>query len=60
VIIDNAEGGTLSGDTRTGSQSAMEVVAKTCRRVTLNASGNTVTLYDCQGRAAAILQAARG
>ena len=60
VIVDNAGGGTLPGDTRTGSQSAMEVVAKTCRRVTLNASGNTVTLYDCQGRAAAILQAARG
>jgi 4-amino-4-deoxy-L-arabinose transferase-like glycosyltransferase len=60
VIVDNAQGGSLPGDTRTGSQAAMGVIAKTCRSVTLNASGNTVTMYDCQGRAAAILQAARG
>jgi 4-amino-4-deoxy-L-arabinose transferase-like glycosyltransferase len=60
VIVDNTQGGSLPGDTRTGSQAAMDVIAKTCRKVTLTTSGNTVTMYDCQGRAAAILQAARG
>jgi 4-amino-4-deoxy-L-arabinose transferase-like glycosyltransferase len=60
VIADTTQGGALPGDTRTGSQAAMEVIAKTCRKVTLGSSGNTVTMYDCQGRAAAILQAARG
>jgi 4-amino-4-deoxy-L-arabinose transferase-like glycosyltransferase len=60
VIVDNIQGASLPGDTRTGSQTAMDVVAKTCRKVTLNSSGSTVTMYDCQGRAAAILQAARG
>jgi hypothetical protein len=60
VIVDNSQGAGLPGDTRTGSATAMEVVAKTCRKVTLSSSGTTVTLYDCQGRAAAILQAARG
>jgi hypothetical protein len=57
VIVDNTEGGGLPGDTRTGSQTAMDVVAKTCRRVTL--SSTTVTMYDCLGRAGAILQAAK-
>ena len=60
VIVEDSQGASLPGDTRTGSQSAMDVVAKTCRKVTLSSSGSTVTLYDCQGRAAAILQAARG
>ena len=60
VIVDNTQGASLPGDTRTGSQTAMDVVAKTCRKVTLSSSGSTITLYDCQGRAAAILQAARG
>jgi 4-amino-4-deoxy-L-arabinose transferase-like glycosyltransferase len=60
VIVDNSQGGSLPGDTRTGSQAAMGVIAKTCRKVTLTSGGSTVTMYDCQGRAAAILQAARG
>ncbi len=60
VIVDSTQGGGLPGDTRTGSQSAMDIVASTCRRVTLTTSGSRVTMYDCQGRAAAILQAARG
>ena len=60
VIVDGSQSGGLPGDTRTGSQAAMSVVASTCRRVTLSTSGSTVTMYDCQGRAAAILQAARG
>jgi hypothetical protein len=60
VIEDGSQVGGLPGDTRTGSESAMNVVASTCRRVTLSTSGSTTTMYDCRGRAAAILQAARG
>jgi hypothetical protein len=60
VLVDDAQGGGLPGDTRTGSQSAMNVVASTCRKVTLSTSGSSVTMYDCQGRAAAILEAAKG
>ena len=59
VIVDNTEGAALPGDTRTGSQTAMDVVAKTCRPVTLSSSGETGQMYDCLGRAAAILQAAK-
>ncbi|MBV9607561.1 MAG: glycosyltransferase family 39 protein [Solirubrobacterales bacterium] len=60
VIVDGTQTGGLPGDTRTGSQAAMNIVASTCRRVTLSTSGSTVTMYDCQGRAAAILAAAKG
>ena len=60
VIVDSTQGATLPGDTRTGSQTAMDVVARTCRKVTFSAGGTTVTMYDCLGRAAAILQAANG
>ncbi len=60
VIVDNAQGGGgLPGDTRTGSQDAMDVVAKTCRAVTLSNTGTSGRIYDCQGRANAILQAAK-
>jgi hypothetical protein len=48
----------LSGDTRTGSQSALAIVEKTCPAVTFTTSNGTkVTMYDCQGRASAILNA---
>jgi 4-amino-4-deoxy-L-arabinose transferase-like glycosyltransferase len=60
VIVDDTAGATLPGDTRTGSQSAMDVVAKTCQKTTLDSNGTTVTMYDCQGRAATILKAVRG
>ncbi|MGN6871357.1 MAG: ArnT family glycosyltransferase, partial [Solirubrobacteraceae bacterium] len=62
VIVDGTQsgGGGLPGDTRTGSQAAMNIVASTCRKVTLSTSGSTMTMYDCQGRAAAILEAAKG
>ena len=59
VIVDNTDGAGLPGDTRTGSQAAMDVVAKTCRAVTLSSSGTTGQMYDCLGRATAILQAAK-
>ena len=35
VIVDSSSSGGLPGDTRTGSESALDVVAKTCRKVTL-------------------------
>ena len=61
VIVDNTQtqGAGLPGDTRTGSETAMNVVAKTCRPVTLSRDGATGQMYDCLGRAAAILQAAK-
>jgi hypothetical protein len=43
------------GDTRTGSQAAIAVVKRACRA---DAVSTSVTLYDCQGRASAILRAA--
>ena len=60
VIVDSSQSGGLPGDTRTGSESALDVVAKTCRKVTLSTSDGTVTMYDCQGYGAALLQAASG
>jgi 4-amino-4-deoxy-L-arabinose transferase-like glycosyltransferase len=58
--------GGLPGDTRTGSRTAMAAVAKACRGVTLASSSTATrtggaaatTLYDCQGRAAALMSAA--
>jgi 4-amino-4-deoxy-L-arabinose transferase-like glycosyltransferase len=59
VIVDSTQGGGgLSGDTRTGSQTAMDAVAKSCKAVTLKTSSGTATMYDCSGQAAAILAAA--
>jgi 4-amino-4-deoxy-L-arabinose transferase-like glycosyltransferase len=59
VLADTGFGGRLPGDTRTGSQSAIDVVEKTCRPVTLTTSdGSKVTMYDCAGRAGAILAGA--
>jgi hypothetical protein len=62
VLVDGTQTGAggLPGDTRTGSQAAMNIVASSCRRVTLSTSGSTMRMYDCQGRAAAILAAAKG
>jgi 4-amino-4-deoxy-L-arabinose transferase-like glycosyltransferase len=64
----NAGGPRLPGDTRSGSKTAIAAVARACRKVTLPASASTIagarsgslatasagTLYDCQGRAAAL------
>jgi 4-amino-4-deoxy-L-arabinose transferase-like glycosyltransferase len=60
ILADTGQSARLPGDTRTGSQQAMSIVSKTCRAVTFKTStGTKVTMYDCQGRAAAILAAAR-
>jgi hypothetical protein len=56
VIAGGSQSPRVSGDTRQGSQAAMDVVAKVCRPVTVGSSTSTgTTMYDCQGRAAAIL-----
>jgi hypothetical protein len=54
------------GDTRLGAKPAMSAVASACRSVPLAAVGSSrrgpsasSTLYDCQGRAAALLAAGR-
>jgi 4-amino-4-deoxy-L-arabinose transferase-like glycosyltransferase len=59
VIVDN-QGFRGPGDTRQGSQAAMDVVAKTCKAVNIKTSSTTTTMYGCQGRAAAIQAAAGG
>jgi 4-amino-4-deoxy-L-arabinose transferase-like glycosyltransferase len=54
------QGASLPGDSRQGSQKALTAVAKACRAVTLSGStSNNSTMYDCQGRAAAILAAGK-
>jgi hypothetical protein len=59
VIADSNQGMRLPGDTRTGSQTAISAVAASCKAVSLNTGSGSATMYDCSGRAAAILQAAR-
>jgi 4-amino-4-deoxy-L-arabinose transferase-like glycosyltransferase len=46
----------LPGDARTGATTALAAVAAACQRVTLSTSktASAETLYDCQGRAAAL------
>ena len=59
VLADGGTSSRLPGDTRTGSQSAIADVEKACRAVTFTSSAGKVTMYDCAGRAAAILTAAK-
>ncbi|MGZ4186827.1 MAG: ArnT family glycosyltransferase [Solirubrobacteraceae bacterium] len=58
IIVDSNQGMRLPGDTRTSSQTAMDAVAKSCKAVTLKTNSGTTIMYDCSGRAAAILAAA--
>jgi hypothetical protein len=61
VLLDGTGGLRAPGDSRTGSQAAMDVAARACKRLTVDDRGAAnLTIYDCQGRAAAILAAARG
>jgi len=60
VLVDGGPSFGAAGDTRSGSEAAMSIVAKACPAVTVSTrSGASVTMYDCQGRASAILEAAR-
>jgi hypothetical protein len=65
VISESSGGFSLPGDTRHGSSAAMNVVARVCPTVklttttTASSTGSaTVTMYDCLGRAGALLKAA--
>jgi hypothetical protein len=56
----------LPGDTRVGAKPAMSAVASACRSVPTAAAGTSTrsesassTLYDCKGRAAALVAAGR-
>jgi hypothetical protein len=61
ILSGGGQGGGLPGDTRQGSAAAFAVVAKACTAVQLSsASSSGGTLYDCQGKASAILAAAGG
>ncbi|MDQ6835669.1 MAG: hypothetical protein M3016_05720, partial [Actinomycetota bacterium] len=60
IVIDRGRGPGAPGDTRTGSRATMAVASRVCRQVTLGGSSRAQhsTIYDCRGRAAAILAAA--
>jgi hypothetical protein len=58
-IMASSFGGGAPGDTRTGSATALSIVEKVCTPVTVDANGIKVTVYDCQGKAGAILAAAQ-
>ena len=47
------------GDSRQGSQAALAIAEQVGRKVTVTANGTSVTMYDLQGKASAILAAAR-
>jgi hypothetical protein len=57
IVADQSGGPRLPADTRTGSQTAITIAEKACRAVTVQ--GTSTKMYDCQGRAAAILATAR-
>jgi 4-amino-4-deoxy-L-arabinose transferase-like glycosyltransferase len=58
VLVDSSGGRTLPGDTRTGSQTAINAVQSTCRAVKIPAgSGTSTTIYDCLASAGSLLRA---
>jgi hypothetical protein len=59
LLAGGTGGQALPGDTRTGSADAISIAERVARKVTFTSGGQTVTLYDLQGKAAAILAAAK-
>jgi len=51
-------GGGFGGDSRQGSAAALAIAEKVGRKVTFTSNGTTVTMYDLEGKAPAILAAA--
>ena len=49
-VIGDSNGGGMPRDNRVGASKVLAAVAQTCKKVTTNG----VTLYDCQGKAAAL------
>jgi hypothetical protein len=56
-LVDDGSGG-FGGDSRQGSRAAMAIAEQVGKKVTVTANGTTVTMYDLQGTASAILAAA--
>ncbi len=55
ILAETGGGTALPGDTRTGSQSAIEAVRAACPAVKIpTGSGSSATIYDCLGHAAAV------
>jgi 4-amino-4-deoxy-L-arabinose transferase-like glycosyltransferase len=64
VLIDSSTNPQRPGDTRAGSDAALQAVERACRAVTVSAStgaggsgksgASATTMYDCKGRAASI------
>jgi hypothetical protein len=59
IMASSFGGGGAPGDTRTGSATVLTIVEKVGTPVTFEANGTKVTIYDLQGKAAAILAAAQ-
>ncbi len=60
-VLVQSQGGGMPNDGRQGSTSALDAVAKTCKKVSSAAWSGTSgsgTLYDCSGSAAALAAAA--
>ena len=59
-LVDDASGGFggFGGDSRQGSRAAMAIAERVGTKVTVTANGTTITMYDLQGKASAILAAA--
>jgi 4-amino-4-deoxy-L-arabinose transferase-like glycosyltransferase len=58
VDVGSSGFGGLGGDARQGSRAALEIAEQVGKKVTVTANGTTVTMYDLQGKASAILAAA--
>ena len=50
--------GGFGGDSRQGSRAAMAIAERVGKKVTVTSNGTTITMYDLQGKASAILAAA--
>ena len=59
-LVDDGSGGFggFGGDSRQGSRAAMAIAERVGKKVTVTSNGTTITMYDLQGRASAILAAA--
>jgi 4-amino-4-deoxy-L-arabinose transferase-like glycosyltransferase len=58
ILAQGGQGFAGPSDGRQGSSAAFAVVEKACQADTMRTSSGTATLYDCQGRASAILAVA--
>jgi 4-amino-4-deoxy-L-arabinose transferase-like glycosyltransferase len=61
LLVTGTQTSGLPGDTRSGSQAALEIVERVAQKITVKTpSGASVTLYHLAGSAGAILRAAEG